>query len=149
MQSSRIRFTQTLIEFREDHTRTSLTMPTDLSNTERKFLHSLAGQLGLKSKSSGKGENRCITVTRMSNVKKVAGASMGGNGDADEDDSILPVLKVGRQGLDALRSYCKRHPPSAVEEAVGAKRESIRVAIYEVSPDDWSIGGEPISQLRP
>ena len=113
----RIRFTQTLIEFREDHTRTSLTMPTDLSNTERKFLHSLAGQLGLKSKSSGKGENRCITVSRMSNVKKVAGASMGGSGDADEDDSILPVLKVGRQGLDALRSYCKRHPPSAVEEA--------------------------------
>jgi 4-oxalocrotonate tautomerase len=38
---------------------------------------------------------------------------------------------------------------NAVEEAVGAKRESIRVAIYEVSPDDWSIGGEPISKLRP
>ena len=120
-ESDRIRFTQLLIDFREDHSRDSLTMPTDLTNTERKFLHSLAGQLGLKSKSSGKGENRCITVSRMSNMKKVAGASMGGGGNngnhEDEDDSGLPVLRVGRQGLEALRSYCRRHPPSAVEEA--------------------------------
>ena len=120
-ESDRIRFTQLLIDFREDHSRDSLTMPTDLTNTERKFLHSLAGQLGLKSKSSGKGENRCITVSRMSNIKKVAGASMGGGGNnvnnEDEDDSGLPVLRVGRQGLEALRSYCRRHPPSAVEEA--------------------------------
>ena len=120
-ESDRIRFTQLLIDFREGRSRDSLTMPTDLTNTERKFLHSLAGQLGLKSKSSGKGENRCITVSRMSNIKKVAGASMGGGGNngnhEDDDDSGLPVLRVGRQGLEALRSYCRRHPPSAVEEA--------------------------------
>ena len=123
-ESDRIRFTQILIDFREDHSRESLTMPPDLTNTERKFLHSLAGQLGLKSKSSGKGENRCITVSRLSNLKKVAGASGRGGGNSrddgggdGEDDSGLPVLRVGRQGLEALRSYRRRHPPSAVEEA--------------------------------
>ncbi len=37
----------------------------------------------------------------------------------------------------------------AVVDALGSKRETIRVAIYEVSKDDWAIGGEPMSKLRP
>jgi hypothetical protein len=121
-ESDRIRFTQMLVDFREDPGRESLTMPSDLTNTERKFLHSLAGQLGLKSKSSGKGENRRITVSRPSTAKRVAGGSganaAGGSGGGDDaDDSGLPVLRVGRRGLDALRAYRRRHPPTAVEEA--------------------------------
>lgn len=36
----------------------------------------------------------------------------------------------------------------AVVDALGSKPESIRVAIYEVSKEDWSIGGVPMSTLR-
>lgn len=37
----------------------------------------------------------------------------------------------------------------ATVEALGSKSESIRVAIYEVDKDEWSIGGVPMSVLRP
>lgn len=37
----------------------------------------------------------------------------------------------------------------AVVEALGNKPESIRVAIYEVSKEEWSVGGVPMSTLRP
>lgn len=37
----------------------------------------------------------------------------------------------------------------ATAEALGGDPERIRVAIYEVSKDDWAIGGVPISVLRP
>ena len=37
----------------------------------------------------------------------------------------------------------------ATVEAVGAKPESIRVAIYEISKDEWSVGGVPMRVLRP
>jgi len=125
-ESDRIQFTQLLINFREDHSQDSLTLSTELTNTERKFLHQLAGQLGLKSKSTGKGENRRITVSRLSETKKIAGmAAGGGGGDGSrnddgaggQDDESLPVLKVGRMGIDALRSHANRYPPSAVEKA--------------------------------
>jgi hypothetical protein len=49
-----------------------------------------------------------------------AGGGGGGSGNDDgagQDDESLPVLKVGRMGIDALRSHAARHPPSAVEEA--------------------------------
>lgn len=39
--------------------------PSSLTNIERKFLHKLAGDLGLKSKSYGKGDDRCITVSKI------------------------------------------------------------------------------------
>jgi len=34
-------------------------------------------------------------------------------------------------------------------ESLGSDPQRIRVAIYEVSTDEWAIGGEPISKLRP
>jgi 4-oxalocrotonate tautomerase len=37
----------------------------------------------------------------------------------------------------------------AVADAVGGDPQRIRVAIYEVSSDDWGIGGVPVSVLRP
>jgi 4-oxalocrotonate tautomerase len=37
----------------------------------------------------------------------------------------------------------------ATEEALGGDPARIRVAIYEVSADDWGIGGVPVSVLRP
>jgi 4-oxalocrotonate tautomerase len=37
----------------------------------------------------------------------------------------------------------------ATAEALGGDPQRIRVAIYEVSADEWGIGGVPISQARP
>ena len=36
----------------------------------------------------------------------------------------------------------------AMVEAVGTPRDRVRVAIYEISGDDWGIGGQPFSQVR-
>jgi 4-oxalocrotonate tautomerase len=36
-----------------------------------------------------------------------------------------------------------------VEETLGGDRQRIRVALYEVSADEWGVGGVPMSVLRP
>jgi len=42
-----------------------------------------------------------------------------------------------------------RRVTDAVAESIGGDPQRIRVAIYEVSTDDWGIGGVPVSVLRP
>ncbi len=42
-----------------------------------------------------------------------------------------------------------RRLTEAVAEEVGGDPQRIRVALYEVSADDWGIGGVPMSVLRP
>jgi len=42
-----------------------------------------------------------------------------------------------------------RRLTEAVTESLGSDPERVRVAIYEVSTDDWGIGGVPASVLRP
>jgi 4-oxalocrotonate tautomerase len=42
-----------------------------------------------------------------------------------------------------------RRLTEATAEAVGGDPQRVRVAIYEVSADDWAIGGVPVSVLRP
>ena len=121
-EGDRIRFTQLLVQFRENMGGTDapdfLTLPTNLTNTERKFVHHLSGQLGLKSKSSGKGEARRITISRPLEIRKVAGSAGGGGGPGEGGgDEQLPHLDVGRQGIEALRRHVRRHPPTAVEMA--------------------------------
>lgn len=37
----------------------------------------------------------------------------------------------------------------ATAAALGGDPQRIRVALYEVSTDEWGIGGEPVSKLRP
>jgi 4-oxalocrotonate tautomerase len=36
----------------------------------------------------------------------------------------------------------------AAEQALGGDRGRIRVALYEVTGDDWGIGGEPVTNIR-
>jgi 4-oxalocrotonate tautomerase len=36
----------------------------------------------------------------------------------------------------------------AVESAIGAKRESIRVVLVECEPEHWFVGGETLAELR-
>ncbi|VEU33652.1 unnamed protein product [Pseudo-nitzschia multistriata] len=104
-EKTRIQFTQVLMDFREDDDRRRFEFPADLTNTERKFLHELASQLGLKSKSSGKGENRRIVVTKPDDkIKKTAGGES------------LPLLRLGKGGTRALAQHVLRFPPTRTEQ---------------------------------
>ena len=42
-----------------------------------------------------------------------------------------------------------RRLTDATAEALGGDPARIRVTLYEVTGDDWGIGGEPVSQIRP
>ncbi|KAL3922622.1 MAG: hypothetical protein SGILL_002109 [Bacillariaceae sp.] len=91
--------------FREDDSREKMEFSSDLTNTERKYVHLLASQLGMVSKSSGKGESRKITVSKHSATKKKT---------AVDDD--VPVLSIGRIGMEALRKHIQQFPPTHTEE---------------------------------
>lgn len=42
-----------------------------------------------------------------------------------------------------------RNLSHSMSETLGVPLERIRVAIYEISADEWGIGGEPFSVARP
>jgi len=96
------------MDFREDYDRSRFEFSNNLTNTERKFLHQLASQLGLKSKSTGKGEERRIVVRRRD--ESIKNTSRGDLGES------LPLLKVGKKGADALAKHISRFPPTRTEQ---------------------------------
>jgi R3H domain len=111
-EADRIRWTQTMLELREAHWESTepipkVEFPSTLTNTERKFIHQLAAQLGLHSKSSGKDESRRIAIYPSKNNSKKT---------ADEDDlSSIPCLDVGEKGIQALQQHFQNFPPSQAE----------------------------------
>lgn len=134
-EKTRIKFTQILMDFREDEDRTKCEFPSDLTNTERKFLHQLALQLGLKSKSHGKGENRKITVTKPD--ESVQQASARGEGDN------LPVLKIGKGGMDALARHVSRFPLTKMEELESRETGASLVAAFSKREErDSNVNGD-------
>lgn len=62
----RLSISKSLKEFAEDDGLQEFSFPASLSNIERKFVHELSQQMGLKSKSSGKGSDRFLTVSKKS-----------------------------------------------------------------------------------
>ena len=88
----RIRFTKQLIKLRDD-TVTEVVFSNDLNNIERKFLHKLSEELGLKSKSSGMNENRKITVT-----KQGVGAEKG-------ETDVLHQYEMKNKTFDLLKAH--------------------------------------------
>lgn len=123
----RIRLTRALMDLREDETKTSIEFPSTLTNTERKFVHELTTQLGLKSRSVGKDEKRRITVTKPNrSAKKTV---------VDED--AIPVLSVGPKGLEALQLHMKQYPPSYGEELESRETgASLMEALTQGQDDD-------------
>lgn len=110
----RIKFTDLLINFREDDTLTEIKLPPKLTNTERKFMHQLAGGLGLTSKSTGKGDDRYICVSKpKKNGNRIASGDVS---DGQRDES-LPMLHVGVKGIRSLQEHVNRYAATQVEIA--------------------------------
>lgn len=61
---------------------------------------------------------------------------------------FIQVTMLEGRTIEQKHELMKKITEGTVE-ALGAKPESIRVAIYEVSKDDWAVGGVPMSTLRP
>lgn len=63
----------------------------------------------------------------------------------------MPFIQVTiLQGRTIAQKHdLMRKLTGAAAEALGGDPQRIRVAIYEVTADEWAIGGEPISELRP
>ena len=96
----KISFTKQLTRLRED-TVDKVVFPSTLTNVERKFLHKLSEELGLKSKSHGKegvGEGRQITVTKPSAAMAAATAAVG---DGNSDLS-MPIFQLNTRTYDVL-----------------------------------------------
>eukprot|EP01041_Mallomonas_annulata_P010633 gene10633-22198_t len=79
----RILFNKQLRRLREDEV-SEIVFPSTLNNIERKFLHSLAEELGLKSRSRGIVPNRYITVTKANSTNEAAFANFSLRNDSIE-----------------------------------------------------------------
>lgn len=108
MQAMRIRFTRQLNNLRDD-TVTEVVFSNELTNIERKFLHKLSEELGLKSRSSGLNENRKITVTKQSAA------------NSKQTDSDLHMYEMDSRTSDLLKlHYSKGAPTGPTSNGSGA-----------------------------
>lgn len=94
-------------------------------------MHELSKQMGLKSKSHGKGEQRRITVSKVQSSSSGGLMMMGGNNpnqtkDKKKDENSLPTLKeykqvprinIGKRGEEALVQHLLKFPPNDKELA--------------------------------
>ena len=153
----RIQLTQVLLNLRETDNQDSITMPPDLTNTQRKFVHELARQLGLKSKSYGKGEDRRVVISKILVGKGGMNSMMGSmnnsqnerRNDSDiplaEDYKNVPKVNVGKRGEDALVRHLKSFPPTPFELAESRETDS---SILQ-KDDNTSLGNETLKGVLP
>ena len=108
----------------------SITLPANLTNTQRKFVHELSKQMGLKSKSHGKGEQRRITVSKVTSssggLMMMGGSNPNQTKDKKRDENSLPTLSeykhvprinIGKRGEEALVQHLLKFPPNEKELA--------------------------------
>jgi 4-oxalocrotonate tautomerase len=62
----------------------------------------------------------------------------------------VPLIQVTMvQGRTVAQKHALiRSLTDAMHETTGTPRDRIRVAIYEISADEWGIGGEPFAVAR-
>ena len=98
-------------------------------------------QLGLKSKSHGKGEQRKVVVSNV-----CVGGGIGGVGlltaagsnhvekdglfSTEADYKQVPRIHVGTKGKEALRKHLSKFPPSAKEDAKSRETGSSMLSQY-------------------
>ena len=63
----------------------------------------------------------------------------------------MPLIQVTMvEGRSVAQKHALiRNLSASMAETLGVPLERIRVAIYEVTADEWGIGGEPFSAVRP
>lgn len=61
---------------------------------------------------------------------------------------LIQVTMVAGRTTEQKHALIKELTEAA-QRAIGAPAESVRVAIYEVTGEEWGIGGTPVSVLRP
>ncbi|XP_071845788.1 3'-5' RNA helicase YTHDC2-like isoform X2 [Apostichopus japonicus] len=86
--------------FRYDETKRELEFPSSLDSTQRKYIHQLVAQLGLKSKSKGSGLNRYLTLFKKD------GTSL-----ADK----IPICHLTQVSRNELQALFQRLPVSVRE----------------------------------
>uniref|UniRef100_T1JES8 RNA helicase n=1 Tax=Strigamia maritima TaxID=126957 RepID=T1JES8_STRMM len=86
----RIAVTLTLQKFRLTEEQKEYEFPSSLTSLERAFIHGLALDLGLKSKSRGKGANRFLTVYKKEGSTIV------------QADAVFQLARVSRQHIISL-----------------------------------------------
>jgi HrpA-like RNA helicase len=111
----RIKFTKQLNNLRDD-TVTEVVFSNELTNIERKFLHKLSEELGLKSKSSGLNENRKITVTKQSAAS------------SKQADSDLHMYEMDKRTSDLLKLHYSKGTPAGSNSAVGTTGNASKTA---------------------
>eukprot|EP00092_Neocalanus_flemingeri_P000813 GFUD01000866.1.p1 GENE.GFUD01000866.1~~GFUD01000866.1.p1 ORF type:complete len:1316 (+),score=569.14 GFUD01000866.1:71-3949(+) len=132
-----------LKNFRESEGETELQLPSSFLSTERAYVHKLATEMGLQSKSRGKGQARYLTVFKKERSTIVAK-------DA--------VLELSEGSLRLIRSLLSRHPVSARErvEQVPSSEKMIGKSVMgrlgggvpQVPPSPASAGGEYLEGRR-
>jgi hypothetical protein len=130
--------------------------PTHLTNTQRKFVHKLSEQLGLKSKSHGKGKDRKVVVRKVLGGGGAGvgnGLFAGGSGnDRESYGSLLPTeaeygqvpqIDMGRRGKEALRRHMSNFPALVREEVKLREIGSLAILQYndKISRNDWRGSG--------
>jgi HrpA-like RNA helicase len=117
----RIQADSALRDFRSSEEHSEITFPPTLTNTERMYVHSVCPTLGLISKSSGKGEERCLTVRRKGAVASPGGGKGGGGGGGEthsgskKTDPLegIDELVLRPSTISILKDYFDRYPPTA------------------------------------
>lgn len=152
----RIQLTQLLMNLRETHSdengaNDSITLPADLTNTQRKFVHELSKKLGLKSKSYGKGQDRKVVVTKVSSKLStlLGSADCDGGVMTEEQMNSVPKVILGTKGEEALRNHLEKFPPSKREDAEGRetgsglllREDGIEDSVGEENDDEEAFDG--------
>jgi 4-oxalocrotonate tautomerase len=62
----------------------------------------------------------------------------------------MPLIQVTMvQGRTVEQKHALiRALTDAMSDSIGTPKDRIRVAIYEITADEWGIGGEPFSSVR-
>lgn len=105
----------------------SISFPATLSSEERKYIHHLCHQFGLKSKSKGNGANRYLTVERKANASK--GKGSGGPGAANGK---------GQNATDAQLKSISQGSPLRLSQHLF---QDARLTTLPDCPQQWTITG--------
>ncbi|KAL0723819.1 hypothetical protein Bca4012_038418 [Brassica carinata] len=102
-ESSRIWASNLLKEFRASG-KDSHTFDTSLTNDERGIIHQMCRKMGFRSKSSGKRDERCLTVFKR-------GARSNGVAEGDGSGKKLKCVSFPPEAKPVLQDLFTRYPP--------------------------------------